>query len=196
MHRIAAGLIAIALSLPAAAVLSATSKPSAAHGRSIVGTYRDAQLAATGSFTLPRTFLYDRKGELIPQEKWPPELTELKRHAGDAFCCVSDTPPPRGSSGPPADCKVIVYGTDVLENFKGLIDRSGRQIVYKALPQHNYLLVEYYATWCQPCVAGRKVIETFFGTAAHAKDYLWVSIDMSRLAEAQEAAKRAKQKSR
>lgn len=191
-----AALIAVSLSLPGAALPAVTSNPSTTASRPIVGVYRDEQLAGIGSFTLPRTFLYDRNGELIPQEKWPVELRDLKQLAGDAFCCVSDTPAPPGSSGPPSDCKIVVYGTDVQENFKGLIDRSGRKIAYQALPRHRYLLVEYYATWCQPCVASRKAIETFFDTAGQADDYLWVSIDMSRLPEAQEAAKQAKQKGR
>ena len=153
--------------------------------RLFAGSYSDQQLAGIKSFSLPRTFLYDRSGALIPQEHWPSELREFKKHAGDAFCCVSDKPSPPGSSGPPPDCKVIVYGTDVRENFKGLLRPSGQAITYESLPKQKYLLVEYYATWCAPCVAARKSLESFFSSASQAKDYVWVSIDMSRLQDAQ-----------
>jgi hypothetical protein len=162
----------------------------------ISGTYSDEQLAGVGQLTLPRMFLYARTGALIPQDNWPAELRGFKKHAGDAFCCVSEAPAPPDGSGPPPDCKVIVYGTDVRENFKGLRSASGQALTYESLPKRKYLLVEYYAAWCQPCVSGRKALETFFRTVPQARDYLWVSIDMSRLPEAQEAAKRSKQKGR
>lgn len=191
MRRLSAGLIALLALLGVDVALSSTSPRSAFEGGPIAGTYSDDQLAAIGRFTLPRVFLYDGNGALIPQEKWPLELSELKSHAGDAFCCVSETPPPLDGSGPPADCEIIVYGTDVRENFRGLLDKSGHAITYESLPKHEYLLVEYYATWCQPCVAGRKSLESFFDSPARAKGYVWVSIDMSRLAEAQENAKRS-----
>jgi thiol:disulfide interchange protein len=79
----------------------------------------------------------------------------------------------------------------VRESFKGLHSLSGQAITYESLPKHKYLLVEYYATWCAPCVAGRKSLESFFNSASQAKDYVWVSIDMSRLQEAQKARRGA-----
>lgn len=161
----------------------------------ITGTYSDQQLASVKSLTLPRVFLYDNHGVLIAQDHWPPELRGFKEHAGDAFCCVSDKPAPPGSSGPPPDCKVIVYGTEVRANFNGLLDPSGGPVSYESLPKHKYLLVEYYATWCQPCVAGRKALDTFFSSPTRFKDYLWVSIDMSRLPEVQGAARTGKKAS-
>lgn len=188
MRRLSAVPIALLALLAFDVAPSSTSPRSSLEGRPIAGTYSDEQLAAIGRFTLPRVFLYDGNGALIPQEKWPLELGELKRHAGEAFCCVSETPPPPGG-GPPPDCEVIVYGAEVRENFAGLLDKSGHAITYESLPKHEYLLVEYYATWCQPCVAGRKSLETFFDSPARAKGYVWVSIDMSRLADAKESAK-------
>lgn len=178
-----------AIVIPCVAATAAPLSPPAldSTGRSIEGTYSDGQLAGVGTFTLPRTFLYDRTGELIPHEQWPTELAEVRRHAGEAFCCVSKTPAKPGGSGPPPDCEIVVYGTDVQESFEGLLDASGRGIAYEALPEHQYLLVEYYASWCQPCVAGRRALEAFFATSA-AEHYLWLSIDMSRLPEAQAAA--------
>lgn len=163
----------------------------ASNDRLIVGTYSDEQLAATQVLTLPRTFLYDGGGTLIPRERWPAKLAEVKKHAGDAFCCISETPPPPGSSDPPEDCQIVVYGTDVRENFEGLRGPSGQAIAYESLPKHKYLLVEYYASWCLPCVAGRNSLEAFFSSASPAEDWLWVTIDMSRLPEAQEAARKA-----
>jgi len=197
MRRITAVPIAkfALLLIVASALLCWVSPLRASKDQPISGTYSDEQLAGAGQFTLPRVFLYDRTGALIPRDKWPAELKGFKEHAGDAFCCVSDAPvPPDG--GPPPDCKVIVYGTNVRENFKGLHDASGQAITYESLPKRRYLLIEYYAAWCQPCISGRKALESFFSTAPLAKDYLWVSIDMSRLPEAQEAAKRAKRKGR
>jgi hypothetical protein len=158
--------------------------------RLFTGIYSDEQLAGIKSFSLPRTFLYDRSGALITQEHWPSELREFKKHAGEGFCCVSDTAQPSGSSGPPPDCKIIVYGTDVRESFKGLLSPSGQAITYESLPKHKYLLVEYYATWCAPCVTGRKALESFFNSASQAKDYVWVTIDMSRLQDVQQAKKK------
>lgn len=187
MLRILTGVSAIALVLLPTAILDAAEKGSPEP--SLVGTYPDEQLAGIGSFTLPRTVLYDGSGELIPQEEWPVELEAVQSHAGDAYCCVSETPLPPGHEGPPPDCEKIVYGTDVLENFEGLLDPAGHPIAYDGLPPHDYLLVEYYATWCPPCVAERKALEAFFGNAAHAGDYLWVAIDVTRLPEAKEAAK-------
>ena len=159
-----------------------------AKAQRVAGTYSDQRLAGIKVLTLPRTFLYDRNGALIARESWPPELKDFKQHAGDAFCCTSQTPSPPGSSGPPADCQLVVDGTDVRESFKGLHGPSGRALAYESLPKHEYLLVEYYATWCQPCVVGRKALETFFSSARKAEGYLWVSIDMSRLPKARKAA--------
>lgn len=83
------------------APLHAQAAPGAASGtRHIAGTYSDEQLASITSLTLPRVFLYDRHGALIPQDHWPQELQGLKPRAGDAFCCVSDKPAAPGSSGP------------------------------------------------------------------------------------------------
>jgi hypothetical protein len=192
MYRFAAALtILVALPWAAGAVMPSTSSRLVKPGQPIAGSYPDEELAGIGRFTLPRTFLYDRNGALIPQEKWPDELLAFKRHAGDAFCCVSDAPAPADQSGPPPDCKIIVYGTDVRENFKGLLDKAGHTITYESLPKHKYLLVEYYATWCQPCVTGRKALESFFKSPERGKEYVWVSIDMSRLADVQKTAKRS-----
>jgi hypothetical protein len=184
--------LAVLFLLILAPLCTAAAPSVGAKDRRIAGTYSDRQLAETKVLTLPRTFLYDRHGALIAQESWPAELKGLQKHAGDAFCCVSETPAPPGSSGPPPGCKVVVYGTDVRESFKGLRDPSGRAIGYETLPKHKYLLVEYYATWCEPCVVGRKALDAFFDSAKGSQDYVWVSIDMSRLPEAREAAERAK----
>lgn len=186
------GRLAVLLIVAAASLGNGATPNPASNGRHLVGTYSDAQLAAIKSLTLPRIFLYNSSGALIAQESWPAELGDFKKHAGDAFCCVSEGPPSPGNSGPPEDCQRVVYGTDVRENFRGLLNSSGQAIDYELLPQRKYLLVEYYATWCQPCVVGRESLEAFFSSASQATDYLWVSIDMSRLAEARKAAKAAK----
>ncbi|WP_428309844.1 TlpA family protein disulfide reductase [Hydrocarboniphaga sp.] len=154
----------------------------------IDGHYSDSKLATFGRITLPRTFLYDSKGNLIAQEQWPSELTDLKAKVGDAFCCIS----PSGESGeggePPKDCVKIVYGADVSENTMGLIDAKGDPITLKSIPAKKYLLVEYFATWCPPCIEERKALTDLFATSPIASNYVWLSIDMSRMLEAEEAA--------
>lgn len=152
------------------------------------GRYTDEQLLALDRFTLPRVFLYTADGTLVAREHWPAPLARVKHDAGDAFCCVSDTPVPPGHDGPPPDCQVIVYGEDVRSNFTGLQDEAGRPIAYEALPPHRFLLVEYFATWCPPCVIGRKSMEAFF-RGPEAQGYAWVSIDMGRLPEVKKRRK-------
>jgi hypothetical protein len=49
--------------------------------RLFAGAYSDEHLAGIKSFSLPRTFLYDRSGAPIPQEHRPSELRDFKKHA-------------------------------------------------------------------------------------------------------------------
>jgi hypothetical protein len=151
----------------------------------VMGHYTDSHLANYGRLTLPRTFLYNSKNQLVAATRWPRELKEVKRNMGDAFCCVSDDNSPRPANGPPADCVKIIYGENVSTNFDGLLDPSGNPIVLSKLPAHRYLLVEYAAKWCAPCVLEGKAIGRFFNTAADASDYIWVTIDMTRIIDAQ-----------
>jgi thiol-disulfide isomerase/thioredoxin len=153
--------------------------------------FTDAHLAGINSMTLPRTFLYDANNVLIAQENWPAELAALKEHVGAAYCCVSDEPQAAGQKGPPADCQRIVYGQNIAENFTGLLDHAKQPVVLAQLPAHQYLLVEYFATWCSPCLSERKALTAFFATPA-AKDYLWLAIDVTRLPDVKEAAKKRK----
>jgi len=154
--------------------------------------YPDERLAQLKSFTLPRTFLYNPKGELITQTAWPANLLKVKEFAGDAFCCVSDKPAPAGSLGPPPDCKIIVYGEDVSENFNGLIGPDSKPITYANLPKSKFLLAEYFASWCPPCIPGQRNLEALFNNERVASEYTWLSIDMTRLIEAQKAARTKK----
>lgn len=152
------------------------------------GHFTDEHLAGIKSMTLPRTFLYDQDNRLVPQEEWPPELNSLKENVGAAYCCVSDAPRSQEDEGPPKDCERLIYGKDIGENFGSLEDGSGNPIRLATMPRRKWLLVEYFATWCSPCLAERKSLATFFKTPA-SNDYVWLSIDISRLPEAQEAAK-------
>jgi thiol-disulfide isomerase/thioredoxin len=160
-------------------------------GPKVQAHFTNAHLANVNSMTLPRTFLYDAKNELIPQENWPGELAGLKELVGAAYCCVSDLPQSAEQKGPPADCQRIIYGQNIAENFTDLRDQSNKPVLLVTLPAHKYLLVEYFATWCSPCLAERKSLSTFFATPA-AKDYVWLAIDVTRLPEAKEAAKKIK----
>ncbi len=174
--------------LAAATALACLPAVAAAQNR-MSGHYTDRTLAVINGFTLPRTCLYDAKGGLVPRADWPNELSKVKDEAGDAFCCVSDKPAPPGSLAPPPDCKIVVYGTDVRENFIGLLGPTGKPIAYDGLPRSRFLLVEYFATWCPPCVVGRRKLEQLFSSPNESKDYPWVSIDLTRMLEAQKPAK-------
>jgi thiol-disulfide isomerase/thioredoxin len=160
-------------------------------GPKIEAHFTDAHLAGFKSMTLPRTFLYDANNVLIPQENWPTELAGLKEHVGAAYCCVSDLPQSAEQKGPPADCQRIIYGQNIVENFTGLRDQSNKPVLLANLPTHKHLLVEYFATWCSPCLTERKALTAFFATPV-AKDYVWLAIDVTRLPEAKEAAKKMK----
>ncbi len=153
--------------------------------REWVGTYSDEQLAAAKRLTLPRILLYDQSGRLMARRYWPPELQDIKRKAGDAFCCVSDKPSVPGSSGPPPDCKIIVYGKNVYEHFGGLVSPSGLRLRYRDLPPHKYLVVDYFADWCAPCRPSRNALESFLQTPTGA-DYVVVVVDFSSLPNAHE----------
>lgn len=176
-HRIAI----LALSLGFLACNASAADPSASTPH-LQGHYRDAQLGAITSFSLPRTFLYDASGKLLQPDAWPADLADVKKTLGDAYCCVDD-----GKD----QCVPIPYGEQVGNNFDGLLDAAQKPITLAGLPKHRWLLVEYSANWCAPCVEERKALQRYFATSKHAGDYVWLSIDMSRLIEAQEAAKKA-----
>lgn len=167
---------------------STTSK--AVSNRELLGTYSDKQLLSVKRLTLPRVHVYDKSGHLIERGHWPSELNRVKHHAGEAFCCVSEQPPLPGSSGPPADCKIIVYGADVHEHFLELRTSSGVQIKYRDLPPHKYLIVDYFADWCAPCIPARRELEAFMKTKDGA-NYALVIADFSRLPKVQELARQA-----
>ena len=147
----------------------------------LVGTYDVAQMKAMKGLTFPRVLVYGSEGKLIDRTLWPPALNELKAAAGDAFCCVSDKPSPPGWNGPPPDCKIVVYGENVEEHFVGLKSPDGKPISYGNLPPHRQLIVEYYASWCAPCLPARKALQSFLATPA-AVDTLALVVDFTKLA--------------
>ena len=151
--------------------------------RVAVGSYDMVRVGSIKPLTFPRVHIYDRAGKLIDQEGWPEELERVKKGAGDAFCCVSDTPVPEGWVGPPPNCEIVTYGEDVFEHFRGLRDSEGDAMGYETLPSHEYLVVEYYADWCAPCAPARRALEAFFNTTA-SEDYVAVVIDFSKLGNA------------
>ncbi|MDB5970808.1 MAG: hypothetical protein JWQ90_3258 [Hydrocarboniphaga sp.] len=148
----------------------------------LLGHFSDAQLGAIGSFSLPRTFVYDAGGKMLQPEAWPADLAEVKKTLGDAYCCVDDG---KGS------CVPIPYGEYIGENFAGLMDATQKPITLAALPRHRWLLVEYSASWCAPCVEETKALTRYFSSSKDAGQYVWLTIDMSRLIEAQDAARKA-----
>jgi hypothetical protein len=153
----------------------------------LIGHYTDDTLANYGRLTLPRTFLYDSNSnnKLVPADRWPAELKNVRKNMGDAFCCVSEDTAQKSGSGPPVDCVKIIYGENVATSFDGLLDAADNLIRLDDLPSHKYLIVEYAAQWCAPCLIERKSIERFFKTSANAANYAWITIDMTRFIDVQ-----------
>lgn len=148
--------------------------------RLLVGTYNDKRLWEVKTLTFPRVLVYGSDGKLIPKESWPSELAAVKAGAGDAFCCISDKPtPPGGWKGPPPDCKMVVYGEDINEHFDGLQTAEGVPITLRSVPQHRFLVVEYYASWCAPCRPAREALLSFLQRPESAA-FAAVVVDFSR----------------
>ena len=160
----------------AAADLSDIKSPatSAVH---IMGHYSDKQLASLKNFSLPRTFLYNSSGALIPPERWPGGLAEIKRKVGNAECCTSDKPGP---------CVPKPFTPAETDHFKGLMNSDNAPLARSQVPTHRWLLVQYEASWCAPCVQEAKALEQYFATTSNSGEFVWISIDMARLAEVQE----------
>lgn len=155
----------------------------------LTGHYSDADLVkGAAPKLLPMTFLYDANNNLVPVEQWPPDLADLKKHVGNGYCCVSENKPEKDNK-PPADCVRAVFGTDMAANFKGLMDFAGKPIQMRDVPKHKWLLVVYAATWCAPCFKEANALAAFFKTSRNASDYVWLTLDVTRMLEAKAAAR-------
>jgi hypothetical protein len=154
---------------------------SAAARPMLIGAYDLPQMKAMKGLTFPRVLVYGSGGNLIERDSWPSALADLKQAAGDAFCCVSDKPSPPGWNGPPPDCKIVVYGENVEEHFVKLKASDGRPIKYAELPPHKHLIVEYYASWCAPCLPARKALQAYLATPS-ARDTVALVVDFTKLA--------------
>ena len=146
----------------------------------VVGTYPLEKMRSIRHLTFPRVLVYTANGALIDKRRWPKGLEAIKVSAGDAFCCVSDGSADPNASGPPANCKTIVYGENINEHFQGLIDVSKRPLTRGQLPAHKYLIVEYYASWCAPCLDSRKALEAFMASP-RSQGYASLIVDFSGL---------------
>jgi hypothetical protein len=149
-------------------------------GSIVIGTYPLDKMRAITHLTFPRVLLYDQAGTRIDKALWPSVLSRVRTSAGDAFCCVSDGPTPPEGAGPPPDCKAIVYGADINEHFQGLIDSAKRPLTREHLPPHKFLIVDYYASWCSPCLSSRHALEEFMATPK-SRGYVSLVIDFSAL---------------
>jgi AhpC/TSA family len=158
----------------------------------LTGHYSDEDLVkGAAPKLLPMTFLYDANNSLVPADQWPEDLAEVKKHIGNGYCCVSENKPEKEGE-PPADCVRAVFGTDIKANFKGLKDSAGNAIRIRDVPKHQWLLVVYAAAWCAPCLKEAMALNEFFKTSEHASDYVWITLDVTRMIEAKAAAKAAK----
>jgi hypothetical protein len=161
-------------------VLAMPAWPRAATGSVVVGTYPLEKMRSIPHLTFPRVLLYSSAGALIEKKSWPRALSSIERSSGDAFCCVSEAPSAPGAFGPPPDCKVIVYGEMIGEHFQGLIGADKRPLTRAQLPPHKYLIVEYYAAWCVPCLDSRKALDAFMASPQSA-GYASLIVDFSVL---------------
>jgi thiol:disulfide interchange protein len=50
----------------------------------------------------------------------------------------------------------------------------------------------YAANWCAPCLKEAMAFSEFFRDSKHASDYVWLTLDVTRMLEANAAAKAAK----
>lgn len=150
-------------------------------GKIIKGTYPLQSMFEIKNLTFPRVLVYDSNGNLIEKSKWPEELKEIEKNSGEAYCCISDN---QTSSGePPEDCKKIIYGENIASHFNGLVSLStGEPIYQKNMPKSEYLIVEYYAEWCAPCLGARKSLERFFNSESSNK-YTALIIDFTKMQE-------------
>jgi hypothetical protein len=147
----------------------------------LIGAYDIQQMKALRGLSFPRVLVYGADSKLVEREAWPAALAELKQAAGDAFCCVSDKPSPPGWKGPPPDCKIVVYGEKVEEHFAVLKASDGSPIRYAELPAHKQLIIEYYASWCAPCIPARKALQAYLATPT-AQDTVALVVDFTKLA--------------
>jgi hypothetical protein len=158
----------------------------------LTGHYSDEDLVkGAAPKLLPMTFLYDANNNLVPVEQWPADLAEVKKHVGNGYCCVSENKPEKENE-PPADCVRAVFGTDIQANFKGLKDPSGNPIGLGQVPKHKWLLVVYAAAWCAPCLKEASALDEFFKASSHASDYVWITLDVTRMLEAKAAVREAR----
>jgi hypothetical protein len=93
------------------------------------------------------------------------------------------TSDPQGTNG-------TVAGNDA--PAPGLIDTTGKPIRITDVPPHKWLLVVYAAAWCAPCTKEAAALERYFSTSEHASDYVWVTLDVSRMLDAKAAVNAAK----
>jgi hypothetical protein len=180
--RYSAGLILI---VAIASVKAFSSYSSVPH---IVGHYSDTQLADIRTLILPRVFLYDSKNQLVPDEQWPTELAEVRKHKGDGRCCLIYYKTPDG--GPPPECANPLFGNEGV-NWSGLTGDKGTKIDLQTAPPHKWLIVEYAAAWCAPCVVQEKQLINFFNSIQNASDYAWITIDMTRVTDIKDALKKS-----
>jgi hypothetical protein len=154
----------------------------------IKGHYTDQQLAEVRILILPRVFLYDAKNHLVPDEQWPLELADVVKHKGDGRCCLSYVKNTTG--GPPPECAKPLFGDEGV-NWESLTDENGAKIDLQKAPPHRWLIVEFSATWCAPCVAQEKLLDKVFASTKKTSDYEWLTVDMTRITHVKDVLKKA-----
>jgi hypothetical protein len=153
----------------------------------IVAHYSDKQLEEVHTLVLPRVFLYDAKNHLVPDEQWPAELADVKKHKGDGRCCLSYVK--NAAGGPPPECANALFGNEGA-NWSGLTDEKGTKVALPTAPPHKWLIVEYAATWCTPCAIQERQLRHVFASTKNASDYAWITVDMTRITAVKDALRK------
>ncbi|HEY2782376.1 MAG TPA: hypothetical protein VGI90_16460 [Steroidobacteraceae bacterium] len=124
----------------------------------------------------------------MPDEQWPVELADIKKHKGDGRCCLAYYKTADGSR--PAECANPLFGNEGV-NWSGLRRDNGTRLDLPTAPPHKWLIVEYAAAWCAPCVVQEKQLNKVLGSMTNASDYAWITIDMTRVTAVKDALKKA-----
>jgi len=155
----------------------------------IKGHYSDNRLKEVHTLILPRIFLYDANNHLVPDGQWPTELASFRKHKiDDEHCCLAYYKTPDG--GPPTECATWMNYDSKGASWAGLMDANGAKVDLKTIPAHKWLVVEYAASWCAPCVVQEQHLNKVFATLKNASEYAWITIDMTKVPNLKDALRK------
>jgi thiol:disulfide interchange protein len=74
-------------------------------------------------------------------------------------------------------------------NWAELMGNNGAKIDLNAIRSHKWLIVDYGASWSAPCVVLDKQLTQILASEKRASDYVWITVDMTRVPDVKDAAK-------